>query len=76
MYTKTISIPNFETAKSFSDTVSKYMDVKIKLLSDDLIVDAHSILGVMSIDKSKPVLLQAEGKLDDDFIKDIEAFAI
>lgn len=75
MYTKTLLIPNYESAKSFVDIAGKYPDVKISLTADDMTVDAHSILGVMSIDKSAPVTLSVEGDCCEDFISDIEKFA-
>lgn len=76
MFTKTISISNLEKAKSFVNMTNKYMNLKINLLSDNYVIDAHSIMGIISLDMSKPIELQAEGDGLADFENDIEAFAI
>ena len=49
MLRKTVSIPSLEAAKSFVNFTSKYDEVPMRLRVNDYEVDAHSIVGVLSI---------------------------
>lgn len=75
MFTKTIAISNFECAKRFVNITNKYMNLNINLLCDDYVIDAHSIMGIFSLDMNKPIRLEAHGERLNDFIKDLELFA-
>ncbi|MDR0914856.1 MAG: HPr family phosphocarrier protein [Oscillospiraceae bacterium] len=75
MFCQTICISSFEAAKRFINMTNRYMNLKINLFSEDYIIDAHSVMGILSLDMNKPVELRAEGETLNDFIKDIAPFA-
>lgn len=75
-----ISIPSIEAVKSFVTSANKYNCHSI-VRSGRYIVDAKSILGVFSLDVSKPLELDlevGENGIDDreDFITDIRSFLV
>jgi phosphocarrier protein HPr len=53
--------------------VNKY-PYEIDLRSGRHVVDAKSILGIFSLDLSKPVIVEIYSDDCDDFLKDIESF--
>ena len=53
------------------------MDFKVELVSDPYIIDAKSIMGLFSLDLSKPVELMAHCKDDgEDFLQRIGKFVV
>ncbi len=69
----------FETvveAKEFVGVCNE-MDFKVELVSDPYIIDAKSIMGLFSLDLSKPVELRAYCKDDGaDFLEKISKFVV
>ena len=62
-----ISLKSIEDVKHFVQTLTMF-DGEFELISGKYIVDAKSILGLFSVDLSKPVTLRIEvtdSKLDD-----------
>lgn len=53
-----VNINNIDTVKKFVNTVSKLDDVELDLVSGRYVIDAKSIMGIFSIDISKPVKLE------------------
>lgn len=58
----------FETLSHFSNN--------IMLKCGDIIVDAHSIIGVYSLDIGKPIELIMDRKPDDGFMQAVSKFAL
>lgn len=52
-----ISLNSIDSIKSFVNTISKY-DSDFDLVSGRYVVDAKSIMGIFSLDLSKPVELR------------------
>ena len=62
-----ISLKSIEDVKQFVQTITMF-DGEFELISGKYVVDAKSILGLFSVDLSKPVTLRIEvtdSKLDD-----------
>lgn len=76
MYRHNIAITNIETARKFVVMTSKYPDIKILLHSNEYAIDAHSIIGILSLDLSKPLSLEAEGGDIDSFINDVQPYTV
>lgn len=77
MYTNQIIIESLSDAKNFVNVMGKYNDLKIFLYSNHYKIDAHSIMGVISVDMSEPILLEVEeDNIPDDFLQDIKTFLI
>lgn len=49
MYTRNIIIKNLDDAKSIVNIANKYKNLNIKISKDDYSIDAHSIIGVISM---------------------------
>lgn len=69
-----ISLNSIDGVKKFVNQVCKY-DFDIDLTSGRYVVDAKSIMGIFSLDLTKPILLEAH--TDDDAIKcDMKDFVV
>lgn len=76
MYSSTISINNIDTAREFVDEMSKFMDTDITLISGDYRIDGHSIIGIISLDFSKPITVEASGNVTDELINTLKKYDI
>ncbi len=72
-----ISLKSIDDVKHFVQTITMF-DGEFELLSGKYIVDAKSILGLFSVDLSKPVTLRIEAddvKIDE-ILKAIEVYRV
>ena len=65
MITEKVLLNTIEAVKEFVDIVSRY-DVDMELVSGRYVIDAKSIMGIFSLDLSKPIDLNihADGDVD------------
>lgn len=70
-----LSLPSIEIVKKFVSVANDF-EFPISLLSDKYKIDAKSIMGIFSLDLSKPVKLQVESGYDDKFIQAIAQFKV
>lgn len=73
MYTATISLSNIDTVKKFVNVANKY-DFSVNLHSDKYVVNGKSIMGIFSLNLSKPVRLEIPDDCSQEFINDIKPF--
>lgn len=73
MRTATIMLSSIEAVKKFVTLTNKY-DFPINLTTEKYKIDAKSIMGVFSLDLSKPVTIQVENDDADEFMKEVEQF--
>ena len=59
MTTFNISLSSINSVKNFVNAVNKY-DFDVDLTSGRYVVDAKSIMGIFSLDLSKPIILEAQ----------------
>ena len=71
MKTVKICLNSIEKVKSFVNDITKF-DVDFDLVSGRYVIDAKSIMGIFSLDLSKPLILNADTD-DEELIK--ETFA-
>ena len=64
-----------ENVKTFVNTVNRY-PYDMDLRAGRHVVDAKSILGIFSLDLSKPITLDVYTDDCDDLVKDIQPFTI
>ena len=64
-----------ENVKTFVNTVNRY-PYDMDLRAGRHVVDAKSILGIFSLDLSKPVELQADCEETDEFVTKIESYIV
>lgn len=76
MYNSTIFIKDIDTARDFVDKMGKFMDTKIILKSGDYSIDGHSIIGIISLDITKPIEVEASGNVSDELIEILKQYAI
>jgi len=68
-----INLKMAEHVKKFVSIVNNY-DYEIDLRSGRFIVDAKSILGIFSLDLSKPVIVEIHSNNCDDLLKELKPF--
>ena len=77
MKTATILLSTINDVKSFVNIVSKY-DFDVDLTSGRYAIDAKSIMGIFSLDLSKPINLNihAEGSMLDTILTIVQPYVI
>ena len=70
-----ISLQMASHVKTFVSVVQKY-SYDIDLRSDRYVVDAKSILGIFSLDLSKPITVEIHAANCDDLLQDLKQFEI
>lgn len=73
MYSTSIMLSSIEAVKKFV-TLTNSFDFPINLTTDKYKIDAKSIMGVFSLDLSKPVDIEVESDHADDFITQLQQF--
>jgi len=71
----TVFLQAINDVKEFVNIVMKY-DFDIDLVSGRYAIDAKSIMGIFSLDLSKPIQLNAHTDDADSFLKEIEKFIV
>ena len=69
-----ISLQMASQVKAFVSVVQKY-SYEIDLRSDRYVVDAKSILGIFSLDLSKPIVVEIHSDNCDDVLNELKQFA-
>jgi hypothetical protein len=64
-----------ESVKKFVGIVNAY-PYELDLRSGRYLIDAKSLLGIFSLDLSKPVVLEIHDDKCDDLLKDLESFIV
>ena len=75
MKTVNIKLSLAENVKQFVNIVNRY-PCEIDLRSGRHVVDAKSILGIFSLDLSKPITMEIYSDDCDDLLKEIESFIV
>ena len=70
-----VLLATINDVKKFVNIVGKY-DYDIDLVSGRYAIDAKSIMGIFSLDLSKPIELHAHSDDTADFEKEIEPFRV
>lgn len=70
-----ILLSTINDVKRFVNVVSKY-DFDVDLISGRYAIDAKSIMGIFSLDLSKPITLEVHSEDCDTFFKEIDDFII
>ena len=70
-----VLLATINDVKKFVNTVSKY-DFDVDLVSGRYAIDAKSIMGIFSLDLSKPIDLKVHTDNDADFHNEIKPFIV
>ena len=76
MFRETIFFNDLANVKDFVAMTSKYDKLKINLISDIYTIDAHSLIGIVSLDISQPIVLEVPEDIETpaEFLEDIKLF--
>lgn len=77
MKTVNISLNSIDKVKSFVNEISKF-DAEFDLVSGRYVIDAKSIMGIFSLDLSKPIALNvhAEGSEHDTIMESLSQYEV
>jgi phosphotransferase system HPr-like phosphotransfer protein len=75
MKTFNLLLSSINDVKDFVNIVSKY-DFDVDLTSGRYIVDAKSIMGIFSLDLSKPIKVEVHDDNCDSFLSEVERFTV
>ncbi|MCH5348111.1 MAG: HPr family phosphocarrier protein [Oscillospiraceae bacterium] len=75
MNTTTVMLGTINDVKNFVSVVSQ-CDYDVDLISGRYAVDAKSIMGIFSLDLSKPIKLEAHTDNADEFFAQIKEFIV
>lgn len=75
MKSTSIKLATISDVKIFVNTVAKY-DFDVDLISGRYAIDAKSIMGIFSLDISKPIKLDAHTDDADAFFAEIKQFIV
>lgn len=75
MATYNILLKSINDVKDFVNIVNKY-DFDVDLTSGRYIVDAKSIMGIFSLDLSKPIKMEVHAENPEPFINEIRSFIV
>ncbi|MDD6564453.1 MAG: HPr family phosphocarrier protein [Clostridiales bacterium] len=70
-----MNLSSINDVKDFVNTVSRY-DFDVDLISGRYIVDAKSIMGIFSLDLSKPIDVQIHADDASEFMSQIDSFIV
>ena len=71
-----ISLNSIDKVKSFVNTIARY-DLDFDLVSGRYVIDAKSIMGIFSLDLSKPIDLNIPGDAGiDDVLADLKPYIV
>ena len=75
MYTARIFLRDLTNVKDFAAMTAKYDKLKINLISDIYTIDAHSLIGIISLDITNPMTLELpDAEPSAEFLDDIAPF--
>ena len=75
MKTVKISLNSIDKVKSFVNDLTKF-DTDFDLVSGRYVIDAKSIMGIFSLDLSKPIKLEAHTDDASDFLAEIKQYVV
>ena len=75
MKSVTVMLSTINDVKNFVNIVAKY-DFDVDLVSGRYALDAKSIMGIFSLDLSKPITLEAHSDNADAFLGEIKQFVV
>ena len=75
MKTIKVSLNSIDKVKTFVNDINRF-DFDFDLVSGRYVIDAKSIMGIFSLDLSKPIQLNAHTDDADKFLKEIDRFIV
>lgn len=73
--TTKITLNSIKDVQNFVNLVNKY-DFDIDLISDRYVIDAKSIMGIYSLDLTKPITVHAHTEENAEFLAELAPFIV
>ena len=73
MHTVQIYLNSIDKVKAFVDSVNTF-NTEFDLISGRFVIDAKSIMGIFSLDLSKPINIQVHGENPDALLESLKSF--
>lgn len=75
MYSTDVYFKSLSAVKSFVEAVSQYPKLEVYFVSDIYTIDAHSLIGILSLDVTKPITLEIrENDIPQDLLDNISCY--
>lgn len=75
MRTEQVLLKSMDEIQEFNRIVGQY-EYEVDMVSGRYVIDAKSLMGILSLDLSKPVTIQLQGNPDAAFLEKIEKFIV
>ena len=75
MRTEQVLLNSMEEIQEFNRIVGQY-EYEVDMVSGRYVIDAKSLMGILSLDLSKPVTIQMQGNPDEEFLGKLEKFIV
>ena len=75
MKTIKISLNSIDKVKTFVNVINRF-DAEFDLVSGRYVIDAKSIMGIFSLDLSKPIKVEVHSDDCDKFMEELDKFII
>ena len=76
MYNGKILISGIDSARDFVALTAGFPHMRIMLNSHEYTVDAHSIIGILSLDLSQPLDITVDGEDEEQFVAQLKPFTV
>lgn len=75
MKTEKVLLKSMDEIQEFNRIVSQYQ-YEIDMVSGRYVIDAKSLMGILSLDLSRPVTIQMQGTPDEEFLGRMKKFIV
>lgn len=75
MRTEQVLLNSMEEIQEFNRVVGQY-EYEVDMVSGRYVIDAKSLMGILSLDLSKPVTIQMQGNPNEEFLEKLEKFIV
>lgn len=75
MRTEQVLLNSMEEIQEFNRIVGQY-EYEVDMVSGRYVIDAKSLMGILSLDLSKPVTIQMQGNPNEEFLGKLEKFIV
>ncbi|GIO24760.1 HPr family phosphocarrier protein [Oceanobacillus sp. J11TS1] len=75
MIERYVKLEKINDVKDFVEIVSRY-DYKVEVISDSYILSAKSVMGIFSLDLTKPLKIRIQANQEDNLLEDIAPYLV
>lgn len=75
MKTEKVLLNSMEEIQEFNRIVGQY-EYEVDMISGRYVIDGKSLMGILSLDLSRPVTIQMQGTPDEEFLDKLKKFIV